>query len=111
MPTESIGSASCGTRTLERGALAVAGSVASLGGLKDEAGELEGVKGCLCTDEGNGAIDPDDDEGLRVAPLSKLPRTNFCRGMFGGGGGFTLRVFSATVEVGATFGGLRLVLI
>jgi len=86
--------------------LAVAGSVASLGGLKGAAGGV--VKGCLCPDEGDGGID------AGCAPRLSAPRMNFCRGKFGGAGGFTLRVFSATVDVGgggAAFGALRLLLI
>lgn len=113
VPTESIGSASAGVRGAG-GALAVAGSVASLGGLK--------VEGCLGANEGDGAIDAGDNcEGLRVVPPAVeagardwLPGMNFGRGSFGGGVGVTFRVFKATLEIGegrADFGGFRLVLI
>jgi hypothetical protein len=87
--------------------LAVAGFVASLGGLKVE---LEGVKGCLCTDKGDSGIDAGDVcDWLRVCPPPIEPRTNFCRGIFGAGVGFTFRVFKATLEIGVGFGGFRLV--
>jgi hypothetical protein len=94
------------------GALAVAGSVASLGGLNDDVGAAgDIVKGCLCPDEGDEGVNagvPIDDW---PCPRLNAPRMNFCRGMFGGGVGFTFRVFNATDEVGVGLGGFRLVLI
>ena len=98
MPVASIGSATAGVRVGLTGALAVAGSVASLGGLN--------IKGCLGTDETDDGIDADG-AGAGVRPLSSAPRENFCRDRLGAvwrG----LRVLSLTDDVGV---GFRFVLI
>ena len=95
----------------------MAGSFASLGG-------LNGAEGGLCTDEGGIAIPADDGdvgnvvgEAARLVPVPagvprlSAPRWNFCRGIWGGAGGLTFFVFSATVEVGVGCAGFRFVLI
>ena len=94
------------------GERAVAGSVASLGGLKLTLG----------TDEDGGSVAPGTalkggtplDTALAplgAAPRFSAPRTNFCRGIWGGAGGLALAVFSFTEDVGAGVAGLRFVLI
>jgi hypothetical protein len=109
MPVTSIGSTTAGVRLRvgETGAVAVAGSVPSLGGLN--------VDAALCPDEGDGGIDtgwmracavPIEDGACDWAcDRSGAGRENFCRGTCGTVGR-GLRPVSLILDSGAGEAGL-----